>query len=261
MWAMLQWHMNCVHTQIEASLDRWNECHWHLHQMEHNYHEPDAFRYSLNAFIRAVADVPELLKKSLQSHESARRAVRPSIKSLETTELFSVLRMRRNFIVHQGMLDVQSRGAIYTVEGSKVKLGFPFRVNPWESSDEAYERFKETCRNDTIWRGLGPDCDSSPAIFRNWMIPQIPERDLLEVAFDAWTLVGKVLSETAVALGGEPLDLSMPCRHSPERVRIKHYSQREFFMSVDGIDIDEEARKWDQERTRRTQSAATEDDS
>lgn len=48
----------------------------------------------------------------------------------------------------------------------------------------------------------------------------------------------------------------MPCRHAPEQVRIKRYSQREFFMSVDGIDLDEDARKWQEERARRAAAAS-----
>ena len=249
--------MTCVHTPLESSLDRWHECHWHLHQMEANYHQPDAFRYALNAFIRAIADVPELVTKNLERHESVRRAIKPKLEALKATDLFSILRRRRNFIVHQGMLDVESKGAIHTMEGNTVKLSFPFRVEAWESSDDAYERYKEACRKDQFWRGIGPDCDSSPAIVRTWMIPDIPGRDLLEVAFDAWTLVGQLLSETVVALGADALDLSMPCRHAPELVRIKRYSQREFFMSVDGIEMDKEERNWQEDHARPGAAAST----
>lgn len=242
---------SCVHTHLEASLDRWQECHWHLHQMEANYHLPDPFRYSLNAFIRAIADVPELLTKNLERHESVRSAIKPQLKALKATPLFSALKARRNFIVHQGMLAVKSKGAIYTMEGNKVKLSFPFRIKTWESSDDAYERYKDACRTDKFWRGIGPDCDSVPAVVRTWLIPQIPDRDMLEVAFDAWSLIGQLLSEALIALGGEQLDLEMPCRHDPESVRIKRYSQREFFLSVDGINLDDEERKWREEKARR----------
>lgn len=62
--------MTCAHFYLEDSLDRWEECHWHLHQMEKTYHTPDAFRYSLNAFIRAIAAVPELSTKNLEKHKS-----------------------------------------------------------------------------------------------------------------------------------------------------------------------------------------------
>lgn len=241
----------CVHAPLEASLDRWHECHWHWHQREGNYHQPDAFRYALNAFTRAIADVPELLTKNLERHEAARRAIQPKLKALEATALFSVLKIRRNFIVHQRMLALESKGAIHTMEGNTVKLSRPFPVAAWESSDEAHERFKQVCK-DKFWCGGGPDCDSSPAIVRTWMIPQIAGRDLREVAFDAWTLVGQLLSETVRVLGGEALDLTMPCRHVPAQARIKRYSQREFFLSVDGIDLDEEERKWREEKARRT---------
>lgn len=251
--------MGCVHTAVASSLDRWHECHWHLHQMEAHYHEPDAFRYSLNAFIRAIADVPEMLTKNLERRDAARQVIKPKLAQLRATPLFSILHKHRNFIVHQGMLEVESQGAVYAMEGSKVKLSFPFRVEPWESSDDAYERYKQVCRTDKVMRGLGPDCDSSPALVRTWMICEFPGRNLLEVAFDAWTLVGQLLSETVVALGGEALDLSMPCRHAPELVRIKRYSQREFFLSVDGVDLDEEERTWREERARSAAGVPTSD--
>lgn len=244
--------MACAHTYLGPSLDRWHECHWQLHQMELHYHEPDAFRYSLNAFIRAIADVPELITKNLERHAAVRAVTAPKLKQLKDTKLFSILKLRRNFIVHQGMLEVESKGSVRALEGSKVKIGFPFRIEPWETSDEAYERYKDACRRDKVLRGLGPDCDSSPAIVRTWIIPQIPGRDLLEVAFEAWTLVGQVLSEAVEQFGGNPLDLSMHCRHDPELVRVKRYSQHEFFLSVDGVDLKEESRLWREQRAART---------
>jgi hypothetical protein len=65
-----------------------------------------------------------------------------------------------------------------------------------------------------------------------------PGRDLLDVAFEAWTRLGEVLSATVESRGGTPLDLSMPCRHDSEIVKLKRFSQRDFFLDVEGIDID-----------------------
>ncbi len=73
----------CAHTHLEASLDRWQECHWHLHQMEGNYHLPDAFRYALNAFIRAIADVPELLTKNLEGTRLRAALSSPGLRNLK----------------------------------------------------------------------------------------------------------------------------------------------------------------------------------
>jgi hypothetical protein len=234
----------CAHSNLELSLDRWQECHWHLHQMEANYHNPEPFRYSLNSFIRAVKEVQLKLQNDLQQHPEIRARIKPLQDATFSSDLFTILGKQRNFIVHQGALNPKSYGQIGTTEGRKVKLTFPFAVYPWETSDEAYERYKEMCRSDKLFRGLGPDCDSAPALWRTWMLPQFPDRDLLEVAFEAWTLLGELLSGAIEAFGGEKLDLNMPCRHDPAFVRIKHYSQKEFFMSVDGIDLEEEERKW-----------------
>jgi len=219
--------------------------------MEANYHDPDAFRYALNSFIRAVKEVPIILRHDLQRHGAARKAIDTQLDKLMRNALFQVLQKKRDFIVHHGVLALQSKGAVYTMEGATVKLTFPFPVAPWEPSDDAYERYKEVCRHDKFWRGIGPDCDSSPAIVRTWMIPQFAGRDLLEVAFEAWTLTGQVLSATVVALGGEPLDLALLCRHEPALVRMKRYSQKEFFMSVGGIDLDEEDRNFQAARAHR----------
>jgi hypothetical protein len=235
----------CPHDAIGPTLDRWQECHWHLHQMEANFHEPDGFRYSVNSFIRAAKEVPGLLMKNLQGHPNVRRAIDPALSDLHKNDLFVVLKKRRDFVVHQGMLDLQSEGNVRAVEGQRVKMSFPFPVAPHERSDDAYERYKLTCINNKVWRQLsGPDCDSTPAIWRTWRIPQFGDRDLLDIAFEAWKTIGEVISATLVALGAETLDLELPCRHMPESVRLRRYSQHEFFLSVDGVDLQEEERKY-----------------
>ena len=240
---------SCPHSEIVPSLDRWQECHWHLHQMEANYHEPDAFRYAFNSFIRAAKEVPIMLAANLQHLPSVRAAIATQREKLKKNALFATLQEQRDFVVHHGMLDLRSRGSVCTIEGRKIKFSFPFPVYPHEASDDAYERFKEICRTDKFWGGMGPDCDSAPAIWRTWMIKEFSERDLLEIAFEAWTLMGEVLSDTIVALKGEPLDLSMPCRHDPEAIKVKRFSQQEFFLSVDGIDLQEEERKRGEQAT------------
>jgi hypothetical protein len=181
----------------------------------------------------------------LQRYPDVLTRVDPQLQKLHANSLFATLKMRRDFLVHRGMLAPRSQGQIGTTEGTRIKITLPFPVTAYESSDEAYERYKELCRSNKVWRGLsGPDCDSTPTLWRTWLIREIPDRDLLEVAFEAWLLIGEVLSATVVALGGPPLDLAMACRHDPQAVRIKRFSQREFFLSVDGIDLEEELRKW-----------------
>ena len=231
----------CPHAAIGASLDRWRECHWHLHQMELHYHDPDPFRYSLNSFIRSAKEVPGILMADLQSDTHVRTSIDAHLQKLNANALFATLKQRRDFLVHRGMLAPKSRGSVGTTEGGRIKITFPFPVAAHESSDEAYERYKAACRADRVWRQLsGPDCDSTPTIWRTWLIEEFPDKDLLEVAFEAWLLIGEVLSAVVIAFGGSALDLTMSCRHDPNAIKIKRFSQREFFLSVDGIDLEDE---------------------
>ena len=136
------------------------------------------------------------------------------------------------------MLEVNSSGSIGTTEGRNWKISFPFPVEPWETSDEAYLRFQNACKSDnTVRQLMGPDCDSWPMLQRRWSLPDFPDKDFLEIAITAWRTCGTILSEILVNLGGEGLDTQLICAHDPERVRRREYSQQEFFHIVDGIDI------------------------
>lgn len=206
--------------------------------MEANYHTPDLFRYSLNSFIRAAKEIPLILSMELQKLPAYRSDFKSLINSLYANALLSVLHKKRNFIVHRGMLEVLSKGSVGTTEGQRIKISFPFPVAADESTQDAYERFKEVCRKNKFIRSLaGPDCDSWPMIRREWKIPDFPDKELLELSVDAWRLVGEIISQIVVKLGGEKLDLSFSCRHEPEKVRTVEFSQKEFFKSVDEVEI------------------------
>lgn len=230
--------MNCPHDQIAASLDRWQEVHWQIHQIEKNYHDPDGVRYSFNALIRATKEIPQLLSMELQKRLDYRAVLKPKIEALRNDPLFALLAKNRDYVVHQGTLKVFSKGSIGTTEGKGWKIGFQYAVYPTESSDDAYRRFIETCIKDEEIRDLmGPDCDSNPMLQRVWLLPELPDRDFLDIAVSAWRTCGKLLSEIVVHLGGAPLDTELSCAHDPEAVRRKVYSAAEFFRIVDGIDI------------------------
>ena len=206
--------------------------------MEANYHTPDLFRYSLNSFIRAAKEIPQILSMELQNHHAYQSDFKSLINSLDANALLSVLHTKRNFIVHRGMLEVLSKGSVGTTEGRGIKISIPFPVVPHESTQEAYERFKEVCRKDKFIRSLaGPDCDSWLMIRREWKIPDFPDKELLELSVDAWRLVGEVISQIVVKLGGDKLDLSFSCTHELEKIRTIEFSQKEFFKSVDGGEI------------------------
>lgn len=229
--------MECVHSQLGAALDRWAECHWHIHQMEANYHEPDPFRYSLNSFIRSLKEVPQILKMELQNHSLYPAKIKPAIDATKRNELLNKLSTQRDFIVHRGMLELASVGKIGTTEGRGFKIGLGFNVAPFESSIQAYERYKEMCRQDPVFRGaFGPDWDSRPYLRREWKVKELGDAELLELSVSAWRALGEAISNIVQSLGGDALDLSMPCRHDPEHVKTIAFSRADFFRTVDGCE-------------------------
>lgn len=52
-------------SKIIPSLDRFRESHFWIHQMEGYYHEADQFRWHLNAFLKALKEVSQLLLMDL----------------------------------------------------------------------------------------------------------------------------------------------------------------------------------------------------
>lgn len=53
--------------RISSSLDRFHEAHFWVHALESYYHRADLFRWHLNAFLRALKEVPQLIGMELQN--------------------------------------------------------------------------------------------------------------------------------------------------------------------------------------------------
>lgn len=231
---MKQSAITCPHLLINASLERWDEAHWFIHQMETYFHKPDQFRYSANAFIRSIKEIPQILKMEMQNHKKYKSDIKPCIDALKTNNLFYLLSKKRDYIVHQGSLKLHSKGMVGTTEGRGFKIGLSMPIPPEVSSDQAYGWFKDACKNDKILRGaFGPDCDSSPCIERSWKISEFPDEDLLEVCIKAWKEVSAVLSNIIMLLDGPPLNTALQCCRSLDKVKLKVYSQADFFSEVD----------------------------
>jgi hypothetical protein len=222
--------MNCPHRKIEPTLDRWTEAHWNLHQIERNYHHPEPFRYSFNGFVRVIKEVSQILKMDLQNEADYQVVIKPLIDAMRQDTLLKKLATQRDFVVHRGMLELKSIGYAGTTRGKNLKMGLGFDVAPTESSDEGFLRFARGLKGH--WElqqmlGLG-DEDLRPCIQREWRLEEFGDTDLLELAVEAWRKTGATISDLVVHFGGEPLDLSLSCSHSPEQTRLKIYSYADF---------------------------------
>lgn len=220
--------MRDLHVRLHPALDRFAEAHWYLHQMERHYHAADPFRWSVNAFLRALKEVPQQIQMAVQVDRAVLDWYRERSEALREEPLVSHLFKARDFVVHQGMLIPSSNAHIGITEGRGMKLGLGFSLHPLEDSDAGMARYMEIARERGDFLGiLTPDEDSLPCVERIWRIDALPDQELADLAASAWVTVGTLLSETNERAGHERLNLALDCRHSPQQIRFKLYDRDE----------------------------------
>ncbi len=203
--------MHCAHQKIEAALDRWQESHWYLHQIEDHYHEADALRYSMNAFIRSFREIPDMVSMSLQNHRGFVVWHKPIKAAFEDEDpLISQIIKHRNYIVHQSILKPESKAYMATIRGYTIKIRFPFHIDPFEDSNSAIQRFLEQAKvNPSLLHILAPDEVQVLALIRDWHVKGF-DSEIITVFRKAWLRMGGYLSDVLVFLGGERLSDILP---------------------------------------------------
>ncbi|MCF6282076.1 MAG: hypothetical protein L3J28_07675 [Candidatus Polarisedimenticolaceae bacterium] len=217
--------MNCAHDKIDAALDRLQESHWYLHQIELHYHDADALRYSMNAFIRSLREIPDMVTMSLQNQDGFRKWHKPLRCELELEDhLYSQVIRHRRHIVHKSMLKPESKACVATIRGHTIKMQFGFYVDPFEDSDAAIQRFLTMSKDDPILlQALAPDEVQSLALIREWHIDGFDE-EIIEAFRNSWLRVTAYLSDILIKLGGEPFPEYFPECFKDSRVyRYKKY--------------------------------------
>ena len=217
--------MENVTRKIESSLDRFQESHFWIHSMEQFYHYADPFRWHLNAFLRSLKEVSQLLQMELQNETGFPKWFREHRAKLVSDPLISFLSKQRDYVVHRGMLIPGSKGAIGLTEGRGMKFGLSIPIHPLEDSDHAMHRYLSVLIDQRDPLGLlQPDEDSLPCVKREWRIPSFDE-EVLDLAAVAWLRVGETIASVLHWLGVEPPQLSLDCRHSSQQVQYKLYER------------------------------------
>ena len=152
-----------VYEQISAALDRFQEAHFWLHMVEQYYHAADPFRWHLNAFLRAMKEVPQLLQMELQGHPGFKTWFATKRRALSDDPLQRVLSQHRDFVVHRGMLVPRSSAMVGVTEGRGMKFGMKFPVHALEDSDHGMRRYLAGSKAHGDFLGImTPDEDFCP---------------------------------------------------------------------------------------------------
>ena len=115
--------------RLYPAFDRLQEAHFFLHGLEDYYHVADPFRWHLNAFLRAIKEIPQLISMALQNRLGFPDWYGPRREALAADALVGYLAKQRDFVVHRGMLQPRSQGVIGITEGRGMRLGLPIVHN------------------------------------------------------------------------------------------------------------------------------------
>ncbi len=220
--------MSSPYKQIESALDRLQESHWFLHQIETHYHNADALRFSLNAFIRSIKEVPQMVTSSLQNNSEFVEWHKPvKMKLIQDNNIISKLIGKRNHIVHKSMLKPKSKAFMATVRGKTIKMQFDFYIDPFEDSDIAFKRFlKLSNENPVLFNILAPDDTQILTLIREWRITGLDD-EIMDVSRKAWLVMVKYLSEVLGFLDAKGFPRTLPdCFVNTKNFMHKRYSEK-----------------------------------
>ncbi|MFJ7891307.1 hypothetical protein ACIQYL_25080 [Lysinibacillus xylanilyticus] len=217
---------------IISAIDRLEEAHWNLHQIEEHYHEADIMRFSINSFLRVIKEVPQILQMELQNIAGFSKWFRERKSITISDSLMSDLYKKRDIVVHRTMLVPKSQATLgITRRNGKIKLGFGIELDPLQDSDILIIKFlkiniKEHGKND-IFGFLEDDDETLPCVKRIWKIEPY-ETEVLDLLVNAWNLTAKLIEDTIIFLGGniEEYYLKLGCIHTGSNVNIRAYDRK-----------------------------------
>jgi len=175
-----------------------SEAAFHVHQMELAYHFADPFRWSLNCFLRALKEVPQIIQMELQNNAGFKEWFHQRFEPIKHDPVMSKLRRERNEVVHKAMLKPASKATVGIAERGMVKLGVGFPVDPFADSDDAICEY--VVGTNDILGILMQDEDSLPCVQREWKLDAFPDTELTDLAASAWEEYSELMSDTVVWL-------------------------------------------------------------
>jgi hypothetical protein len=207
--------------------DRLQEAHFFLHGLEDYYHFADPFRWHLNAFLRPIKEIPQLISMGLQNRAGFPDWFKSHKAELAGDPLISYLSKQRDFVVHRGMLMPRSSGSLGVTEGRGMKLGMGFPIDPLTDSDDAIRRYLEvaTTSSKDFLGILIEDEDSLPCVERHWGLEVFGDADLVDLCAQAWLRVASLLQAVVKELDGPGLTPQLDCLHSSRTVRYRVYDR------------------------------------
>ena len=212
-------------------MDRFREAHYWIHMLEEHYHQADPFRWYLNAFLKAIKEVPVLLASELQNEDGFKEWFAAQRERLHADPLIRYLAKQRDLIVHQGMLLPGSSSIVGVTELGGMKFGVGHKADPREDSDAVMDRFLRALSKQHLEGLLLSDSDSVPCVQRTWKLETL-DGEVVELCAEAWLRLGNTLNAVLEWLQEDVPPLSIECLHAQEAVQFRLYNRDELIQRL-----------------------------
>ena len=191
--------------------DRFNEAHYFLELMMHQYHSPEPFRWNLNAFIQALRNVTFVMQAELKSTAGFSEWYTGQQTSMKQDPSLRAFVDGRNMVVKERNLLLESSAQIGLFRNRKLKLvlKMPIQTNIPSEYALKYLAPKLEFLDDEHW-AIGEEY----GVQREWKASELGTGNVLALCDAAWAKIGKVVSE-AHTFAGFRLDVPPADHHDP----------------------------------------------
>jgi hypothetical protein len=175
--------------------DKLGEAHYFVHQMVDHYHEPDAFRYSLSAFLQAARNITFVLQSEMSGKVGFDEFWKLRQEEMRANADLKLLNDARVTVVHKSSLIPASSMFIGHFKYGRPKSGLAnVPLDPMMESIEALtlgrrasQMFEHPHR---MWSG------EEFGLQRMWALTASPGRELVQFALGTLETVARVFSQT-----------------------------------------------------------------
>jgi hypothetical protein len=179
---------------IPASHDKFEEAHYFLHRMLAEYHEPEPFRWNLNAFLQALRSITLMLQKELSSRDGFEEWYKPHQDAMRADPLLRTFHDGRNIVVHQGVLSQRSKLTAGIFRGREMKVASERELDINRPTAEVLKAVAPA------WIGSFIDAEHSAVdeqigVERQWILDELdhPGQDVISACHTAWARIGAIV--------------------------------------------------------------------
>ncbi|MHB1261399.1 MAG: hypothetical protein ACYC2H_06755 [Thermoplasmatota archaeon] len=184
---------------LADSHDKFSEAHFFLEQMLERYHEPQPFRWNLNAFLQARSSVEEVLHGEVKAVDGLTAVFNEAKAEIWRGELAQRFQKVRNIVVHRSTLEMQSAVTMGVYRNRRLKLAMEVPVSPHIPTDYIIQHIVP----DLGFLGAHEAIGEEYGVTRVWKTAELGKDDVIALCDRAWAEIGQLLAKLHAHMGIE----------------------------------------------------------